>query len=128
MSEDQKNIDGDGGLNGPSSGAAGAADEAAPRAPINHELGSALAKPKVLAELHVVLFVDGTFSVNGPLDNPFHFHGLLGLAGDAMRETRAKQAAEAARIDLSAAKRGPGFLRKILAGKREAQGILKKGS
>jgi hypothetical protein len=83
------------------------------------------AKPAVIAELHVVLFSDGNFQVNGPLDNPFHFHGLLGIAADAMRDIRAKQAAS--RIDLSVSKKGPGFLKRLLAGKREAQGILKKG-
>lgn len=83
-------------------------------------------KPAVLAELHVVLFADGNFQVNGPIDNPFHYHGLLGIAADALRDVRAKQAAS--RLDLSAGKRGPGFLRKLLAGRREAQGILKKES
>jgi hypothetical protein len=95
--------------------------------PVNHEAPgpAAEAKPAVIAELHVVLFADGNFQVSGPLDNPFHYHGLLGIAADALRDIRARQAAS--RIDLSAGKKGPGFLKRLLAGRREAQGILKKG-
>lgn len=100
--------------------AAAPADEAAAQTPPAPAAG-----PRVIAELHVVLFADGNFQVNGPFDNPFHYHGLLGIAADGLRDIRAKAAAS--RIDLSAGRKGPGFLKRLLAGKREAQGILKKG-
>jgi hypothetical protein len=96
-----------------------AVDEAAARqVPVEPPAG-----PKVLAELHVVLYDDGHFQVNGPFDDPFRFHGLLGVATDALRDVRARAAQQAGAV---AATKGPGFLRKVLERTRLAQGILRK--
>jgi hypothetical protein len=54
------------------------------------------------ATLSITLEDDGTVSVNGPLDNPLLFHGMIGVASYTLRQYQdEKTKARATRVTLA---------------------------